>query len=178
MRNSYIKYRSSVMKDLAELKIFYPFSKEIIHPWNEPGKIELIVIAASKNVIEATSASEEDFLGEYSKELKVVIPYDYRSVGCDIYGAKWIDLGNIDAKDWHFFSCDDNGIKKFCLGVPNSFSHLKNVILENVKTAENMLIAYERLLSGKSKKLELKAYSHGAKGKVEYEKDKRRYQNN
>ena len=62
-----------------------------------------------------------------------------------------------------------------CVGLPESFPLMKNVILENVKTAENMLIAYERVMTGVSNTLELIAYSHGEHGSKEFQHNKLRY---
>jgi len=52
---------------------------------------------------------------------------------------------------------------------------MENVILENIRTAEKMLMAYELYQTGETKSLELNAYSHGTKGINEYAKDKKRY---
>ena len=165
------------MGDLIEVKQFFPFVREILQPYTKPQEIELEVIAVSRNVINLTDAVEDDFIGDYSKLIKVIVPFDYKQTGCKIYGAQWLDRKILKSEDYHFFSHNKEGIMEFCLGVPESFPHFKNVILENVKTAENMLTAYERFQKGESEILELKAYSHGTKGRKEYEKDKNKYQN-
>ena len=63
----------------------------------------------------------------------------------------------------------------FCVGVPQSFIYLKNVILENVRTAESMMIAYESYQRGITNKVDLIAYSHGEEGKNEYSRNRKRY---
>ena len=56
-----------------------------------------------------------------------------------------------------------------------SFIYMQNVIIENVRTAENMLIAYEQFQKGFAEIVKLKAYSHGEKGKDEYRRDRKRF---
>jgi hypothetical protein len=58
---------------------------------------------------------------------------------------------------------------------PESFPLMKNVILENIRTAENMLIAYERVMAGESETLDLIAYSHGDKGREQFKKNRKKY---
>lgn len=111
----------------------------------------------------------------------IVVPLDYKSNGCQVYGGKWIDTKSLDEKDNHFFHGKDSRLLltdhglKFCVGTPESFHEMKNVILEAVKTADNMLVAYRKLQTGESSSLELKAYSHGDKGREEYMHDRKRY---
>ena len=102
------------------------------------------------------------------------MPYDYTRNGCNIYGASWIDLEKIPPKD-HHFNGKENGKYLFCVGVPQSFIHLKNVLLENVRTAENMMIAYESYQREITKKVNLIAYSHGEKGENEYNRNRKQY---
>ena len=64
---------------------------------------------------------------------------------------------------------------KMCVGTPEAFSSMKNVLLEAVKTADNMLVAYERVQSGTSDRVILNAYSHGDIGRKEYQNDRKRY---
>lgn len=165
----YKKYCQKVRRDMEELKREYPFTKKILIPSVNPEPIRLDVVAANIRLIRECNAEENDFKGEYSRELKIIIPYDYTVNGCKIYGAPWIDLGKIPQKDLHF-----NGKERdkflFCLGVPQSYIRLKNVLLENVKTAENMLVAYESFQRGLTDRVELIAYAHGEEGKIEYEK--------
>ena len=97
-----------------------------------------------------------------------------------MYGANWIETEKLENKDIHFFHNNGELIRtkyglQICVGIPDSFPMMKNVILENVRTAENMLIAYERLLTGQSDKLELIAYMHGERGRMQFQQNEKRY---
>lgn len=173
-RTDYKMYYKKAMNDIAELKQIYPFTKVVIIPSVEPKPIVLNVVAANILLINECIASEDDFKGEYSRELKIIMPYDYFVNGCKIYGGSWIDSKKIPQKDHHFNGME-NDKYLFCVGVPKSFEHLQNVLLENVRTAENMLVAYESFQCGKTKKVELLAYSHGEEGKNEYNQNRQRY---
>ena len=170
-------YYENVRHDFAEMILYYPFSSLYIPPTARPSKASVRVVAVHKDLIEDTGAVEADFLGEYSKELYVIIPFDYKTKGCKVYGAKWLDRNRLKDRDIHFYMGEyqkDYGYE-FCLGVPDSFRNMRNVLLENIKTADMMLIAYKDVMSGKTKKLELKAYAHGALGEKEYLHDRKRY---
>lgn len=170
----YNEYYKRAQEDIAELKQEYPFTRVVIIPSVKPKPIVLNVVAANIGLINECNAKEIDFKGEFSRELKIVMPYDYLRNGCKIYGASWLDLKKIPQEDYHF---NGKELDKylFCVGVPQSFVHLKNVLLENVRTAENMLIAYENFQTGRTKKVELIAYSHGEEGTNEYIRNKKRY---
>ena len=61
------------MKDYRELKLQYPFSTLSIPPTVYPCEATLKVIAAHKDFIDKIGAVEEDFLGNYSKELYILM---------------------------------------------------------------------------------------------------------
>lgn len=168
----YHQYYSEVHRKLLEVKKIYPFIKVIYIPTMEPRPVEIKVIAVNQDIISVTGAHEEDFCHQYSRELQVVIPFDYASQGCLVYGGAWIDTKKMKSQFQHF-----NGKKGddylFCVGVPDSFSKYDNVILENIKTADMMLTAYEEYQSGRNKELELIAYSHGDRGINEYNKEQK-----
>ncbi|MFA7436231.1 MAG: hypothetical protein WC006_07720 [Bacilli bacterium] len=168
-------YYRSVFKDLTELKESYPFFKIIIIPTSKPTLIGLEITVINIKLIKETGANENDFLDAYSKKSNVIIPIDYKYNGCYIYGGSWIDPNKIPIEDIHFINSTKNDDYLFCLGVPKSFSKLSNVILENIKTLDNIYIAYEKFLCGDSNTVELIAYSHGQKGEYEYDKNKRKY---
>ena len=170
----YQEYYKRIKKDIEELRKEYPFTKEIIIPTMKPSPIELIVIAANRELIEECMAKEEDFIGDYSRKIKISVPFDYQITGCNVYGAEWLEFDRIPPKDRHFYEKKDS-LYRFCVGVPQSFGYLDNVLLENVRTAENMLIAYENFQRGNTDKIELLAYSHGEKGKNEYRKNRNSY---
>lgn len=163
------------MSDVIELKDQYPFTKRILIPTTSVSPIELDITAVRADVINQTGANEADFLGKYSRRLHLIIPYDYRKKGCLVYGGKWIDRNKIPDRYQHFNGVGQDGSLLLCVGVPESFAQLTNVILECVKTADNMLTAYERYQCGRSKSLELISYAHGERGINEYKKGKKKY---
>lgn len=173
-------YYSRVIEDYSGLKEMYPFSSLHILPTAKPSFATITVIAVNKTVIDAVNGNQEDFTGEYSKQLFLELPIDYRERGCKVYGGKWINKSKFSVKDIHLFHSNSQLIEnkygyQMCVGTPESFPFMKNVLLEAVKTAENMLVAYERVQCGLSDRVILNAYSHGEAGKEEYRKDKKRY---
>ena len=171
----YRKYYEDVRKDFEELKVEYPYSTMYMPPTVEPYQIRLRVIAVHRDVILASKAEEEDFLEEYSKELQIVIPWNYKKLGCKVYGGAWLQEELIHEADRHFYGKRKNGTREFCVGVNESFQTFNNVILENVKTSENMLIAYEQVQKGITLRARLIGYAHGNKGEKEYERDRKKY---
>ena len=172
---SHCNYYREVFEDIDEVKKQYPFTNVVLLPTVNPKEIELHVVAVNVEIINTTKAEVNDFLGEYSKEIRVVVPFDYKRSGCKVYGGQWIDLSKLRKKDLHFHDVNEKGELLFCVGTPASFLLMDNVILENIRTAEKMLVAYERYMCSRTAKLELIAYSHGKEGIEEYEKDKKRY---
>ena len=85
-------YYKDVEKDIEELRKEYPFTKIVAYPYAKPTKIELKVIAVNNRIIRECKAQADDFKGEFSKEIKVVVPFDYKNRGCDIYGGSWFDI--------------------------------------------------------------------------------------
>ena len=168
------RYYQCVQRDIEEAKQYYPYIHVIMLPTVEPTVIKLRVTAVSSRVLSILHATEDDFLNDYSRELSIIVPYDYQTQGCEVWGGRWINRHSIPMEDQHFHE-NDGTLLRFCVGVPSSFALMHNVILENIRTADNMLSAYEAYLTGKTTKIELIAYSHGEKGKVEYEQDKKRY---
>ena len=170
------KYFDDVLADFREMKDQYPFSYLTVLPTTKPQLAKIRVVAANKDLIEAIGGVEADFLGKYSKELYIIVPIYHRLIGCTVYGGKWLKTKRLKKEDIHFYPDRKNRYGfQLCVGTPDSFWFLKNVILENVRTAENMLVAYERIMTGSSDKLELIAYSHGDKGREEFYKNRARY---
>ena len=169
------RYIEQVKKDFAQLKEMYPFSTLSIAPTTEITPVTIKVTAANKKLIDAMLAEQSDFQGEYSRDLHLVVPFEYQQIGCEVYGGRWIKTGQVKNSDLHFHGKSEDGSLKFCVGVPESCKNMDNVLLENVRTAEHMLIAYEELQKGLTNTINLKAYSHGDRGKDEYRRDKRRY---
>lgn len=173
-------YYETVFHDYNELKAVYPFSSLLIPPTTKPSLASVSVIAVSKEIIEAVDGQPEDFMGEYSKGIHIDLPMGYWNTGCNVYGCKWIDESKFKSKDIHLFHSGNKLIEnrygyQMCVGTPDSFKSMKNVLLEAVKTADNTLVAYERVQCGISDRVILNAYSHGDAGKVEYQNDRRRY---
>lgn len=162
------------------MKKDYPYSYLTILPSDKPRIAYLRVVAANKAIIEKIGGLESDFIKDYSRELYLFIPHDYKTQGCHVYGGKWIDKKKLMEKDVHFHHSNGKVIYteygyQLCVGTPGSFSLLKNVILENVKTAEHMLIAYEQVMTGMTSELNLLAYAHGSKGIKQFENNKNKY---
>lgn len=173
------KYYEDVSNDLIAVRNYYPFTQTIAYPFSNPGEIELKVIAVNKNILQHLNGKQEDFSNNYSKELMVIIPYNYKTTGCKVFGGKWFDETIIPSKERHFYSKLPDGNYELCIGVPQSFKNMKNPILEAVKTAEKIMLAYEFFQKGISTKIDLYSFSHGGKGidefKKERNKDKRKY---
>lgn len=171
---NYEEYYRSVISDFKELKENYPYCSLFMAPTTVPSFARVSVIAANKYLVQECEATKNDFEGSFSKKLEIIIPFDYKTRGCEVYGGNWIKVDKIPYKDRHFFEKKDE-LLKLCVGVPQSFSKLKNVLLENVRTAENMLIAYESYLRNYTDSIELIAYSHGEEGKNEYDRKRKKF---
>lgn len=172
------QYYEDVLSDFAEVKEEYPYCYLTIPPTVEPQKAEIYVVAANYRLITECHAVKEDFTRVYSKELWLSIPKDYKDNGCIVYGGAWIDLNRIPERYRHFYTTTDtdkNHGYELCVGVPNSFITLNNVILENIRTAEHLLVAYENYLCGNTDSIIIEGYSHGNRGIREYEKNKKKY---
>lgn len=169
------EYVEDVFADIRQARETYPFIEAILLPTVDPAPIQLKVVAVNKSLFERTNAKCEDFVGLYSRVLEIIVPFDYKKAGCKVYGGKWIETKLIKEEYQHFNGKRKDGCYLFCVGVPESFPQMKNVILENIRTAEKMLIAYELYQTGETRSLELNSYSHGTKGINEYTKDKKKY---
>jgi hypothetical protein len=167
-------YYDDVRRDFKELHAQYPYSSYRVPLRPLPGIVTIRVVAASAALLQEVRGVEADFLGEYSKELFVDVPLDYKRFGCRVFGAGWIDASRVRDQECHFYNRSSRGYE-LCVGVFDSFPLMENVILECVRTADHMLVAYERLMRGESSSLELLAYSHGEKGRREFQQDEGRY---
>lgn len=173
-------YYNKVFHDYTELKAVYPFSYLIIPPTVEPSIASIRAIAVDQVIVDAVDGCPEDFIGEYSKEIYIDMPLNYWTTGCRVYGCKWFDEKKFKPKDIHLFHSGNQLVEnkygyKMCVGISDSFPHMNNVVLEAIKTADNILVAYERVQSGLSDSVILNAYSHGDAGKNEYLNDRSRY---
>ena len=169
------KYYEDVSNDLIGVREYYPFTQIIAYPFSNPGEIELKVIAINKNTLQHLNGKKEDFINKYSKELKVIVPFNYKITGCKVFGGKWFDEAIIPSKERHFYSKLRDGNFELCIGVPQSFKSMKNPILEAIKTAENIMQTYEFFQKGISTKIDLYSFSHGGKGIEEFQKEKNKH---
>ena len=163
-------YYKSVFRDFEGLKKKYPFCYLTILPTNQPSMAKIKVIAINKDLIELTKANENDFNNSYSREIWISVPFEYENDGCEVYGGKWIEPEQIPKEHHHFYDYNPYMGYRLCVGVPESFSKMKNVILENVKTADHILTAYADYMSGRENKIILNEYSHGENGINEFRK--------
>ena len=107
-------YCTSVLKDINELKKYYPYTSYILPPTAELHPIHIRTVAADTDLIRVTGAIEQDFIGEYSKELQIIVPYDYKLKGCQVYGGKWIDKEKLQDSDVHFYDKNIKGNYLIC----------------------------------------------------------------
>lgn len=170
------EYYHEARENIRELQNVYPFTSFTFLPTVQVQPITIHVIAADNTLIQNTRAMRQDFLQKYSKELEIIVPFDYKEKGCKVYGGSWIDLDKIPPEYQHFHGKLPDGRLSFCVGVPESFRKMRNVILESTRTADRMLTAYELFQSGQTKTLELIAYAHGQEGIDEYRGKKKKYQ--
>lgn len=171
------KYYEDVKRDVEEARKKYPFIEMTILPTREPQPIIITAIAVEKRIIDATMAKKEDFIDEYSKRIIMQVPYKYKEDGCIVYGAKWLEISRIPKEDLHIYSPEmmtKDGYN-MCVGTPESFPLMKNVILENIRTADAMLVAYEKFMRGIDDSLNLIAYAHGKKGRDQFVRNGRKY---
>ena len=166
------EYYRKVFKDITEVKKEYPFMKILFVPTNRPTLLGLEVIAVNRNIISKTFSKSEDFLSEFSKKVYLVIPLNYTKKGCTVYGGGWINSKLVSNKSRHFYDRTSFNEYELCVGVPNEFLNNKNVILENIKTTENMLVEYEKIMKGDATEFEGLAYSHGEEGINEFRRKK------
>ena len=158
----------------------YPFSYITILPTVTPSLATIRVVAVTASLISETYSIESDYLGEYTKELHIDVPVNYREAGCIVYAGKWIDLNKCRYEDIHIQQHKGHYIRtrygySLCVGTPESFSFMGNVILENVRTADNMLVAYERIMRGETDRLDLNAYAHGDAGRMRFNNNQKKY---
>ena len=168
-------YVENAIHDIQQAKKTYPFIEMTLLPTVDITPIRLKVVAVNNAFLEKTHSKREDYIGSFSRELEIIIPFDYKQTGCKVYGGKWITSKLVKEEYQHFNGKREDGCYLFCVGVPESFAQMENVILENIKTAEKMLVAYELYQIGETPILELNAYSHGMKGINEYTKDTKKY---
>lgn len=170
------EYYAKVNEDMVEASIHYPWINEVYIPKVKPISKVYEVIVVNKEFIDNTLSIKDDFIYEYLKKVTVIVPTNYPNNHCLIYGGEWIDVKKMSYANRHFYP-HKSGLNLFCVGVPKSINDYSNIILENLRTVENMLNAYELYQKGEINTLELIAYSHGKEGEKEYERKKRIHKN-
>lgn len=102
----------------------------------------------------------------------VVIPSNYKQVGCDVYDYyNAIDWSKIPYQHIHKNRKIGNELYALCTNVPAAVEEMENPILENLRTAYVLINEYKRYF--RNGKYELQEYSHGEEGIKEYEREKR-----
>ena len=96
---------SHAFKDIQRAKEIYPFMEVTSPPTVVPVPIQLKVVAVNAEFFEKTYAVREDFTGPFSRELEIIIPFDYRETGCKVCGGKWIDTKFVKTQYQHFKAC-------------------------------------------------------------------------
>ena len=96
------EYFKNAFEDIHRTKEIYPFIEVISPPTVVPVPIQLKVVAAKAEFFEKIHAEREDFTGPFSRELEIIIPFDYRETGCKVYGGKWIDTKLVKTEYQHF----------------------------------------------------------------------------
>ena len=171
----YNTYLSDVEKDVAELKKIYPFIFEIVIPISK-SLINRIyeVYLIEKNVIDGFSLTRGYAVNKLqNRKVLLIIPIDYKRRGAKIIFNKVFSINDIPQHHVHFNAYYKDGYE-FCAGVPESMINLKNVLLENCRTAENYLVQVNSYLNNETNKINMIEYSHGDKGRKEYEREKYR----
>ena len=166
------QYYREVDKDIKEVRQHFKYVDELFSTGlNKPSFRVFSVLAVSNEILNETNSTKEDYLGNHSQEIYVVVPDNYKEKGCIIYGLKWDDLSLINDKDLHINpGRENNGYHELCVGVPESFSKEKNPILASIMTAQFIIMSYKLFLTHHINKIELISYSHGDKGRLEYAK--------
>lgn len=168
------EYYINVLKDIEDIRKNYPFTKILFVPTKKPTLLGLEVITVNRDIIRKTFGKEEDFDSEYSKKAYIVIPLEYKIIGCDVYAGNWIEESLVLKDSRHFYERMYFGEYRLCVGVPEEMRKSKNMILENIRTTENMLIEYEKIMKGDASEYDGLAYSHGEEGIDEYRRKKHR----
>ncbi len=87
----------------------------------------------------------------------------------------WNGLEKISNDKTHFYKnvkMDD--MYELCVCPSQAIKNMNNPLLENIKTADHMMTAYELYIEGIRDTICLKDYSHGSEGEKEYEQEQKR----
>lgn len=169
------KFFHQIERDISEASHYYPWltCQHVRSPSAKDMTAAVIsVIAVNKDIINQTECSKEDCISEYSHQIILYADENYQTNGCTVFGGQWIKPKLIPFEEQHWYKnmALKDGTKCLCIGIPQSFADQRNVILESIKTAENLLTYYQILQEGKTPPAKLIQYSHGDLGIYEYRK--------
>lgn len=173
--NQYNEYLKNVSKDIARLKDYYPFIYEVIIPVNNSliNKVYEVYLI-DKNMIDDLSLTENYIINKLNnRKVLLIIPTDYKNNGAKIILDKNLKIDRIPDKHVHINGYYRDGYE-FCAGVPQSMINLNNVLLENCRTAENYIVQVNSYLNNEANEINMIEYSHGDRGREEYDREKRR----
>ena len=180
---------SIIRRDFKEAIRYYPFSQMILVT---PYEIHFEVYAINKEEIEQLGLKKSMIAEEeFNKRLVLVVDNDYREFGPTVYSMeKWKGLDAIPEESKHFYDfkiirleggefvlnrpgfVEGRGYQT-CTSVSKANRDMENPLLENIKSADNLLKSYELFLRGINKEIVLRQYKHGDEGVKEYERERR-----
>ena len=150
-------------KDIKEAMDLFPCLKKIIGKdgFNLTGKL------VSRKDLDRFHLSAKE-AADFSEFMNVVciIPANYKTIGCyvvDTYG--FIDWNKLPEKHRHTNHASGIG-NCLCTHLIEEVAEMDNPVLENLKTAYALSIEYRRYID--TGKFELREYSHGNAGRMEY----------
>lgn len=167
-------FDSRCIMHINEVKANY----DLVTVSRETWGYQLSVLAVNSKFMRASFSKPTDYLSDHSRLITVKIKDNYCVAGCEVRCDLWVLNEKIPISDRHYNRHNpyDSDIRpNLCVGTPESFIKLSNPILESIRTAEIILTAYHLFLIGETDQIELLGYSHGDKGRKEYEKDKSKF---
>ena len=165
------EYNNHILVHIRKTIEYFPLIKvySIIPLYDYP-LFTLSGIAIPETYFKRYALNYDDISFNTDKMLKVFVevPLNYLDVGCKVYdSSKVIDWDKIPHQHRHYNGSSHYG-NELCTHLPEESRDMENPILENIKTAYSLFLESENYLS--TGNWRLKEYSHGDKGKKEYEK--------
>lgn len=173
-------------KDFRAMRDEYPFSRMV---WVRRDLIVFETWGYSRAYIEKFNRQFDDVVTEErSKRILLLVDNDYVRKGATPYALEgWSGLDMIDSSDRHFYDTQkpredcpplmefwERGAKEICPCVPMAVLEMENPLLENVRTVDHLLSAYEQFLKGNTSRVVLREYSHNEEGEREYARERKR----
>ncbi|MBQ7250458.1 MAG: hypothetical protein IJS37_03850 [Bacilli bacterium] len=170
----------SFQTDYDEFHEEFPLSEVIYYPssvLSEDAIIRFYAVDAETVValgLDKSQLKEERF----SKLAYMHVGPNYQKEGTKIYAfSKWSegDLRQIPKENRHFYDTQkpDEG-HLVCAYMEEEVEHMPNVLLFNARTTQAIIRAYQLYLEGVNNSVVLREYSHGDKGRMEYQAEKAR----